>query len=118
MKTLTSQSPPVNLKCHAEDPAHAECSMGECKVLEELHAKALDFTDCKQWLEVRCSKCGPLATGEQKESAEAERIQLEHSDEHRGHRVNVELFYRTAVSTRINGTPKGTPSNDQQLDRR
>lgn len=64
------------------------------------------FTDRAQWLEVRCSECGLLAEGDAYEIEASERVQRDHSDRFRGHRVNVELFFRECVSTRINETPK------------
>ncbi len=77
--------------------------------LQELDSRArpLQFTEGTQWLEVRCMQCGPIAHGDQDELEAAETIQTDHAAEFRGHRVNIELFFREVVNTQINQTPKG-----------
>lgn len=89
--------------------------------LQELDGRArpLPFCEGSQWLEVRCETCGPLAHGDSDDTVGADVMQREHANEHRGHRVNVELFFRAVVSTQINEIPKGdNPAFDNVPDSR
>lgn len=116
MRTVTFNPPTVKPKCKCEDSTYADCLEDPCDYRLSEIQRPLNFTDCLQWLEVTCERCGPLASGDQDETEEAEKIQRCHSEKFRGHRVNVELFFRTAVSTRINDTPK-EPEFDPQFIR-
>lgn len=109
METVTPNAPTVNPKTNPRQELSGERDLPD----------ALEFADGRQWLEVRCFECGRLAHGDQDETKAAEELQREHSDKFRGHRVNVELFFRECVSTRINETPKeaGNAVVDPQFDR-